>query len=378
MSLPSSAADRANPRSTGFDPAQLMHAARRETGLADFGDAYFEEGLWLLTDSLAADAGLHDFGRIVWLKWIIARLATRLRLKAFITRYPQVASAALDRPTFIVGFPRTGTTLLYNLLSLDPDTRSPALWETVDPAPPAAVSTERDVEERIRLCERAWRYILDMPSLKPIHRVGGGTVLGKEECTPLLYPTFHTTSVTASLHIPRYTTWLFNKGPDALIAPYQDYARAVRVLMHGHDRRRWLSKSPSHCWFLESLLAVIPNAILIRTVRDSRQAVPSAISLFHTLRLLWAHEPDQQAIEQHARGAYRHYLERTGRFSAMGAPVVEVQYESLVADPLECVQALYAKCDLPFTDAHRSAIVEWIAKHPQHEHGRHVYSAEPE
>ena len=114
----------------------LLRAARKQTGLADFGGEEFREGLRRLLDSLNEDAQLNVLGRISARTTLLSNLRNRLQLQHHRERHPQVAEQAIRQPLFILGLPRTGTTVLFNLLALDPANRAPLAWEVEHPCPP--------------------------------------------------------------------------------------------------------------------------------------------------------------------------------------------------------------------------------------------------
>ena len=113
----------------------LLDEAARNTGLSDFGDDGFREGLRVLLGALVTEAGLHDFGRFFAHKEVLRHLENRLKVTADWKRHPEMAEVEIVQPLFVVSLPRTGSTILHELLAQDPDNRYVATWECNLPSP---------------------------------------------------------------------------------------------------------------------------------------------------------------------------------------------------------------------------------------------------
>jgi hypothetical protein len=92
--------------------------------------------------------------------------------------HPEVVGVPIERPVFIVGFPRTGTTILLRLLAQDRANRVPLGWEVQFPDPPPETATY-DSDPRIAKAETMFGHTNTMaPSFASIHEVGAQ--LGQE------------------------------------------------------------------------------------------------------------------------------------------------------------------------------------------------------
>ena len=113
----------------------LLEQAQRRTGLSDFGDWPFREGLRRLLDACADEADLSLFGYL-GTRWDVTRLLSNLlRLRSEELRQPGIKNETIERPIFIAGLPRSGTTFLHRLLALDSSNRVPRVWEAIYPYP---------------------------------------------------------------------------------------------------------------------------------------------------------------------------------------------------------------------------------------------------
>ena len=118
-----------------------MAAARRQAGLDDFGARTFDEGLRELLESWEQQAGLSLLGRLMARTQVIELLANRLRSVDVMRRHPEIERERIERPIFIIGMPRTGTSILHELLARDPGLRVPLSWEVDRPCPPPETAT---------------------------------------------------------------------------------------------------------------------------------------------------------------------------------------------------------------------------------------------
>lgn len=115
--------DRACRRLWSLQSKALCARARHRTGLKDFGNPPIDEPLSVLTESLEHEADLHPLGRWLMRGHLLEMLETRLRLRnAWENRLTDLEAIPIDRPAFITGMPRSGSTFLHELLAQDPGT----------------------------------------------------------------------------------------------------------------------------------------------------------------------------------------------------------------------------------------------------------------
>ena len=119
-----------------FDSESLIAQAVERAGSDDFGEPQWREGLDRYLDSVSTEAKLNDLGVEIVLADVVTTLTNRLNIMAFRAAHPDVARKPITQPIVIVGQPRTVTTILYDLLALDPTLRAPLTWEVDHPCPP--------------------------------------------------------------------------------------------------------------------------------------------------------------------------------------------------------------------------------------------------
>ena len=132
----------------------LLQKAVTQTGLSDFGDDAFREPYELLLQSLREEARLNTQGVIMLQRTILRLLVNRLLTEQAFAANPEMAKTPIEQPLYILGFPRTGTTLLHNAAAQPAFPRSSrALAATVGgtaPSPVARVAGGRSANSENR------------------------------------------------------------------------------------------------------------------------------------------------------------------------------------------------------------------------------------
>jgi hypothetical protein len=351
----------------------LLEEAASRSGLSDWGDLGFTSTLELLLGSCRVTGALNAVGETVLHKVVVRHLRNRLYLQAFVSAQPGRARSAVEAPLVITGLPRTGTTLLHNLLALDPAHRVLRFWEALHPVPPDP--SRGTSEEGLVAAAEAWleRLYSLTPRFRAIH---GATARGPEECDALLQNSFASQHFDDMFRAESYSAWL-NSSP--LGDEYAYYARQLAVLTRPEDAgRRWVLKSPSHLGYLATLRSVLPGTVVVHCHRDPCQAVASYASLVLAVR-----EPNSDDVSPAEVG--RHALRRSAvamdralaaRDAAGGEGFVDVAYADLVADPLATVRDLYRRIGAALDDRTTEAMGTWMAENPRHRHGTHRYTLE--
>jgi hypothetical protein len=351
----------------------LVARACEETGLSDFGPFAWRDGLEALFESAASEADLNEVGLGVFASWVHRRLVNRLRVFDWVARHPELREERVERPLFVLGMLRTGTTHLSELLARDPRSRPLMKWEGLSSVPPperATFATDPRIERTVGEVEFQYRIV---PRLRAVHYEPGD---GPTECVALLTQSFRAQDFFGLFRVPRYVAWY--RGCD--FRPAYDYHLLCLQLLQSRAPGRWSLKAPGHMHALDALLAVYPDAQLIVTHRDPLEVVPSAASLSVTSR------PDSLTRARDREGVRRYYgrlwLEELGlmtdrllafRERQPGAAVHDVAYRDLVCDPLGVVRAAYARFGETLSGEAEAAMAAHLAASPKGRHGRHDY-----
>ena len=357
------------------DIDRLLEAASAATGgLDDFGDPSFRDGLEVLIRSGAEEGRLTPIGEAALEGMSVGSLCARLRVVDWHASHPELRTTAVERPIFLIGLPRTGTTALSHLLSVDPANRSLLNWEVNEPVPPAGADWRNDPRFLAAL-EAPDIFEMVNPEFKAIHH---DPVDMPIECATVLGQHFRSLHLSTTFFVPSYMEWV--RTVDHRPA-YEWHRSVLQVLQSGHGGR-WQLKSPVHLIDPASLLAVYPDARFVITHRDPVEIVASVCSLARSLggtfsdadwtdyvRTVW---PEVVAELVDHQLAFRAEQEAAG----YGDAFVDVPYSSLVTDPIGAVRDLYAALDEPFTDEAEAAMRTHTQTHVKDRFGRHSYSLE--
>ena len=362
-------------RLVSLDPAALLAAARKRTGLSDFGPDGFREPFELLLRAFENEAGLTPMGRVLTRQLMLQLLGTRLRMQDLVTRHPEIERERIAAPIVIMGLPRTGTTHLHNLISQDPDLHSLAYWESLEPVPPAAVLADPSAPDpRFGRCEQALKFLhYVMPLLPLMHEM---TSESRHEEVQLLAVEFATMLFEASYRVPSYRDWY--QATDQAPA-YATLKRLLQILQwHRGGGGRWVLKSPQHLEQIGPLLATFPDAKIVQTHRDPVRVTASFCTMgAYSLRM------NAGAIDPIAVGRYwADRIEAMLRASIDDRPripaeqIFDLRFHDFMADDVAMVERIYAFAEQPLTPAAQRAMRDYMAANPRGKHGTVAYSLE--
>lgn len=344
-------------------PDELVAAAVDATGLDDFGEPTWREGMELFVRSLNETAQLNELGVGVAGDGIVADLSTRLKLVDWRKQHPAVADQQIVRPIIIVGLPRTGTSILHDLMAQDPSMRAPLSWEVDFPVPAPRTETYRS-DPRIAESQAQFDLVDSIiPGFTAFHELGAQLA---QEDVRMWTSEFRTMQFTLQFEVPDYNRWLLH---EADMAPaYRWHRRYLQHLQSEHMAQRWLLKSPAHLWQLDALLAEYPDAIVIQNHRDPLKVIASISALGASLREMTtdAFEVERLAAqygEDIVVGLDRGLaVRRSGAFAP--GQVIDVRYQDFRQDLLGTVATIYEQLDLELTDEAAGRMRTFLDAHP--------------
>ena len=355
-----------------LDEERLLAAARRRTRLEDFGPESFCMGLRQLVESLVSDARLNQVGRLFAQRQIHELLVHRLRLADHRARHPELAEEKIERPIFILGLPRTGTSLLHALLAEDPAHRVPLSWEVDDPCPPPEPATYAS-DPRIARSERRFAQLRGLaPGVQAIHPVGA---LLPQECIVITACEFASLRFEMCFDVAGYQRWLFAQD----MAPaYRFHRLFLDHMQSGVRGERWVLKSPGHLGPLDALFDEYPDALVVQTHRDPVRIVPSVASLEYAMRQVSSDDLRPFELGRQMLWLWSAMLEQgmqsRRRHPERESQIVDLHLSEIVSDPIACVRRIYERLDVAFTADLEQRMRAYVAAHPRDEHGVHRYS----
>ena len=329
----------------------VVAAAAAQTGLEDFGDDSFREGLELLLGSLRDEARLNARGEGFIYARVVNALSQRLQVEDWYRRHPEIDDVELLPPLIGLGLPRTGSTALSVLLAQDPAIRYLRRWESSQPCPPPSTVTGPD--PRIPADEG--------------NKVGTRTHVptgthAPMECLELMTLDFKSHIFQAFAQIPSYSTWLVEKAD--LTSTYAYQRRVMKLLCWGEPLRPWRLKSPSHVLWLDALNEVFPDARFVMTHRDPTDVILSVAELYADIVGGFTDHLDRRYLGQLNVEHWSVGMRRALRFRDGEADnrFYDIDFRAMQADPIREVRGLYAWLDEPVGDEFESRMRTWWAE----------------
>ncbi|MDP6979003.1 MAG: sulfotransferase [Myxococcota bacterium] len=355
--------------------SSLLEEARKNTGLDDFGDPVFEEGLRRLLDSLEREAQLNPVGRLIAHGEVLRHLENRLRVTADWHRWPEIGEVAIEQPIFVVGLPRTGSTTLHDLLAQAPDNRVPLTWECHRPSPPPERAT---YESDPRIAES--QAHIDMtsgaliPEFKAIHPMGA---LLAQECLMLQAFDFSSIIFTNQFRIPSYQRWMEEVD---LHPSFASHRRQLQYMQWRCPGERWALKSTGHLWGLGALFDTYPDAKVVMTHRDPVKLIASHCSLVSMACSMGSDQVDDEEIgrqwSQTWEGAMRSGIAYRESGAAPPDSFFDMHFADFVKDPVAMVGRIYEHFGLDLSSADAQRMSDFLVDNPPGKHGKHRYTPE--
>jgi Sulfotransferase family len=341
--------NRLSRRLWSFQSETLCEEARRRTRLANFGDPPIDPALSILVNSLELEAGLHPLGRFLMRAHLRELLETRLRLvQAWSEETGALENAQIQRPVFITGMPRSGSTFLHELLAEDAENRVPRVWEVMFPIPGRNRARSK-ADPRVHKAEAfLWFFRRLAPRANSVYPIRAWT---PHECVAIHSYTLLSEEFAMICRIPAYEAFLREAN---FVPAYAWQKRFLQYLQLSCPTRQWILKSPDHVHSLEHLLKVFPDAVVIQTHRNPLDVLRSSIKVTQMLEGVFAPADDHTQIRTREVRSLAEHMESITSFREahpdLDERFVDVKYHELVSDPLTVVRQIYQRLDKQLTE----------------------------
>jgi hypothetical protein len=363
----------------GLEPDELLATARASTGLDDLGEddwPGWTETYRRMVTAIDEESRLHALGRLVTRAELLKVLQTWLRLQRVWTTRPAIRTEPIEAPLFVVGPPRTGTTILLELLALDPQLRAPVAWEALHP-----ITDEGDAERRRELSECEQEFWADIhPDFMTMHELASDLPC---ECVHFLMYDFAGPYWSMLYDTPSFTGWQL-ENLDTLGRVYRLHRRMLQTFQHdsddgtGAEPRRWLLKSPGHLSTLAALFAEYPDARVIHTHRDPRRFIASLVSLLSVLRFMRSERDERLTLGPIMEVTYQLFLEQViaqrGDGTVPDDQIVDTHFLELMSEPVPMLHRVYDQLGYDWPPGHDRTISGYLDAKPKAKHGAHTYS----
>ena len=364
-------------RRIGWQPIKLdvdglLEKAAANTGLVDFGDDEFRKPLALLIEGLEKEANLSTMGRLVARGDLLRTLENRLRLVDLFRQHPEIAELPVARPIFVIGAPRTGTTIFHDLLAMDPSNRVPLTWETSYPLPPPETSTYKTDPRIARVQADLDRLDQILPEFKKMHPMGAERA---QECVAITSHDFASMIYQTQFEVSTYDRWVLAHDMRSALRWHR---RFLQVLQWKAPGERWALKSPQHLWHIEHVHREYPDALFVQTHRDPLRVVVSISSLVATLRRLSSDTVSLPEIAEYYATALAKAFNNTMAYRRAGSlpesQVVDLYFQDFIKDQIGTVRRAYDHFGLDLSDQAANAMQTFLDDNAADKHGQHFYS----
>lgn len=358
-------------RDNVLDSAALLSRAKSETGLSDWGDDSFEERLSLAVNHINSipmdEAGRQAAAENI--NWLLTD-----RLKFFNDRkvYP-LADEVIERPMFATGEPRSGTTLMHALMSVDPDARALRFWEVMHPSPPPGVV--EGIDPRQALADEEWGEI-NAKMWKWLHCHPYNDMLGdglpEDERTWAF--DFRVMTPTAWWRVPMQN--LSMGLPTDSAAQNRLHKMMLQALQYKRPKKHWVLKG-FHGHRLKEFFETYPDATLVWLHRDPVQVVASSAAMMRDIMEGIVGKIDMVAeVKQHLLRT------RMSNQNTMTNPLIDdprihhVRYKDFVSDPINTIRGYYEFAGRELTPQAEAAMRGYLANNKGDRHGKFEYSTQ--
>jgi len=297
--------------------------------------------------------------------------------------FPRLWRVKVKAPIFVIGHARSGTTLAHRLMCLDERMSAFRYWELRLPSllekklvHAIAWLDRRVLGGRLRRRLAAWEE-RKFGGVRQIHEMGLNV---PEEDDLIFYDScasgFWMTKLPFMGDLDFFH--LDREPPRRRRRLMRFYRECVRrqLYLNGADRIH-LSKNPTWCGRVQSLLEAFPDARFVVLYRNPYETIPSLLKLLH---VSWKHagNVDAQKIAESTRvmtdlsyETYLYPLEVLARHP--GTRVATIDYRELVAEPKRTIEQACADLGLGISEEFRVRLQREQDKVRRHETG-HRYS----
>ncbi len=356
-----------------FDEAELLDAARKETGLSDFGPTHFLEGLRVLIKATSEEAHLKpEFVPMARYR-IMEQLTKRLRVQDWFNRHPEILKEKIEAPICILGSPRSGSSIMHELWSLDPSNRTPQAWEVWNPTPPPEAATYH-TDPRIAQRQAQFDAIYAMmPELRSMHRMGATLPSEDVEMTSM---DFASVVFFVDNYLPSYSRWLYDEIDFAPV--FAGLRRHLQLLQWHAPGAPWVLKSLYNMHYMKAFLGEFPDARIIWLHRDPLAAMGSGAHLALTMTMAQSEGLDPKAVARDIAHWSVMQHERTVDVQESGVlkpeQFINIRFPEFVKDHVGTVAKIYEHFGMKLSAEAAQKMRDYLASHSAEQHGKHQYS----
>lgn len=363
-------------RSVGLDPFRInaesiIKKAKKKAAYSGSLEQT-EAGLYEMVKSINKEAKANPFGSLAVKKLLERTLYGRYKIEQVLAQNPEIEEAEIKEPVFIIGMPRTGTTILHALLHEDPAHRSPLAWECLLPYPVPITESFNDNLQLNTIKNEFEQLFKLVPDFQKKHHMAADS---PQECLAINNLDFNSFQISAQLYVPSYMDWFFHRADR--LATMRFHKRFLQYLQSGGVKAdRWLLKTPVHLMRLDEIFEVYPDARIVMTHREPTNVVTSIASLISSVRSLYSdHEdPVRTGHEQLELWSlyFEKFLESRKRLNKEDQ-FIDLKFEDFVEDHIAVVRRIYDKFNWMLPEAAIIRFENFLKANPREKNGLHFY-----
>ena len=344
------------------------------SGLSDWGDEQGLKNLEVLLESFRTEAACPLIARREFQGMVVHYAMQRLAIVDLLKKHPEIEDIPVEKPVFIAGLPRTGTTLLHRLMGADPAGRPLLLWEATSPLPPPQPETHLKDPRIDEVNANLAGFYQMAPQFKMMHPQ---QAQAPDECGPFFMRNFVSLNFAGMFNLPSMLEYLTHID---MRPSYRLHKQQLQILSWKFPKQHWVLKEPSHLVYLDALFDVYPDARILLTHRDPLDVVASNCSLNCYARYVSSHGAcsNPKEIGPWQLGLLGVGWDRNTEMRKHLDPkrIYDVSYRRMLKDPIAEINQIYGYFNQTFTQEARTNMQTWLEQNRQHKHGKHHYSLE--
>lgn len=354
----------------------IFALAERESGAVDFDDDGLRSRVKAMVDWIN-ERGPYTPDQVnAMSRQIQGVLARRLKIWLDRKRYP-IAEEKIERPIFIIGFPRSGTTLIHSLLAEDPEALAPQSWQLFSPSPPPGAGLV--APERYAYAQRMVEAWMDFcPAQKPMHPYIDKGAFQMVEDEELASFDFRNNYCYQFYKVPTFSQYeLFDDDRVANLRWHREY---LQHFQWNTGKMRWICKGPGHQAYLKDIFEVYPDALCIWPHRPMGEIFASIVTLSATIFNSITNRPtDLKANGRNHAQLFKDGFDHVLSNELIDDPrVMHVPFRDITSDPVGLVHRICDRQGVSFSDEFETRVKAWLAA-PENQvdrYGRYPYSYE--
>jgi len=354
-----------------FSAEDMLAIARQETGI-DIDDIDVLIPLQKLVSSYNTDGQLHEQGAIALHGRLMRSLKNRLRMLRDFANHPEINDQVVERPIFICGMARTGSTKMQKLLASSQDFNYFTYWSALNPALLSGDRTE-SVQPRIDDADAYAKWFDEQsPETKTGHHF---SALETEEDSDVLGHSFVSPVWYGWAPLDSYLAWLPEVGLKSQFDMLLKVFKYQQWQGLADPKKRWMTKGPLYSGLEPLLLEVFPDATLVMTHRSHLSTVGSGLRLLECFyKPFTNHAMDPDAYVAGVRGAAEAHMQ--WRNSQADDRFIDIPFSASIHEPERVIREIYQYAAEPLSEASLQRMLDWENDNPPNKYGKHVYSLE--